>query len=231
MLQRENVLIVGDKQRFANRQAAGALLAPHVKNRLCDVDMTDVVVLGLPRGGMVVAAPIAHELGVRLDFVITRRLLAPNQPALAIGAVTERGRVFLNKPVIDALGVTQSYIDAAIEAEQQEIQASTAVYRSIVPPVDLAGKVVVLVDDNVVTGSTMFATLRGLWAERPNRIILAIPIAPRDTLMALGDFADCIIALRAPADSFTKMDDYYDEFGQTTEEEVVNLFQAFETVV
>ncbi len=230
MLQRENVLIVGEKQPFVNRQTAGASLASHVADHIAQLNLEDVIVLGLPRGGMVVASPIAQALGRPLDFVITRKLLAPHQPQLAIGAVTERGRAFLNKPVIDALGVTDDYIQTAIEDERLEIKASTAAYRAIIPATNLAGKTIIVADDNVITGSTMFATLRGLWAERPNNIILAIPVGPRDTLMALGDFADFVIALRAPTQSFTSMKDYYETYNEVTESDVINILQNFVAV-
>lgn len=231
MLQRENVRIVGHHERFANRHATGQLLAPHVAQYIQQHQFSEIVVLGLPKGGIVVAAPIAQALGVPLDFVVTRKLLAPHQPQLAIGAITDPGRAFLNKPVIDALSISEAYIQEEIEREKQAIATATAAYRSVLPSTSLAGKTIIVADDNVVTGSTMFATLRGLWAERPNNIILALPIAPRDTLMALGDFADYAIALQAPARSFTHMQDYYEEFAEVTEQDVVNILHQFVTTI
>lgn len=226
MLRRENVYIVGDKARFANRQAAGERLAYFVSEHVREQKLENVVVLGLPKGGIVVAAPIAQTLGVPLDFVITRKLLSPHQTQLAIGAVTERGRAFLNKPIIEALSIGEEYIQKEIEHEQEEIKRFTAAYRSVMPATELTGKTVIVADDNVITGSTMFATLRGLWAERPNHIILALPVAPRDTLMSLGDFADYCIALRAPAESFTSMKDYFEEFPEVTDKDVTQILQT-----
>jgi putative phosphoribosyl transferase len=227
MLQRENVRIVGYDGRFPSRHAAGEALATAVATYLQSHTFGEIVVLGLPRGGIVVAAPIAQALGVPLDFVVTRKLLAPNQPQLAIGAITDPGRAFLNKPVIEALGISEVYIQEEIEREKGEIRMATAAYRSVLPSTSLVGKTVIVADDNVVTGSTMFATLRGLWAERPNNIILAIPIAPRDTLMALGDSADYVITLQAPTRSFSSMVDYYDTYDTVHEQDVVNILQQF----
>ena len=227
MLQRENVRIVGYDGRFPSRHCAGESLAVAVASYLQNQPTAEVVVLGLPRGGIVVAAPIARALGVPLDFVVTRKLLAPNQPQLAIGAITDPGRAFLNKPVIEAMGISEAHIRQEIEHAKGEIRTATAAYRSVLPSTSLVGKTVIVADDNVVTGSTMFATLRGLWAERPNNIILAIPIAPRDTLMALGDFADYVITLQAPARSFTSMVDYYDEYHPVTDDDVVAILHQF----
>lgn len=227
MLQRENVLIVGEKERFADRHAAGYMLAPYVADQIAHyhVPPEEVVVFGLPRGGMAVAAPIAEALGKPLDFVVTRKLHAPHQRNLVIGAVTERGRAFLNKPVIDALRIPDSFVQEEITREQYAINNSVAAYRQILPASELAGKTVIVADDNVITGSTMFATLRGLWAERPNRIILALPVAPRETLMALGDFADFIIALRAPTGTFNSMKDYFESYDELTEQDVRGMLQ------
>jgi putative phosphoribosyl transferase len=227
MLKRENVQIIGEKERFADRQTAGQLLVPYVQQKLAEYETLpdEVVVLGLPRGGMAVAAPIAEALGHQLDFVVTRKLHAPHQRNLVIGALTERGRAFLNKPVIDALSISDMFVQEEIAREQMALNSSVAAYRRIVPASDLAGKTVVVADDNVITGSTMFATLRGLWAERPQRIILALPVAPRDTLMALGDFADFIIALRAPMGTFSSMRDYFEAYEELTEEDVQAMLQ------
>lgn len=231
MLQRENVMIVGETQPFADRYTAGMSLTSHVADYIAQQTFADIVVLGLPKGGMAVAAPIAEGINRPLDFVITRKLVAPHQPQLVIGAVTERGRAFLNKPVIDALGVSDEYIQNSIKEVRLEIEASTAAYRCIVPAVNLVGKTVIVADDNVITGSTMFATLRGLWAERPKNIILAIPVAPRETLMALGDFADHVIALQAPRGSFTCMADYYEAYDTVTEEDVIELLKDYVAIV
>ncbi len=227
MLQRENVSIIGEKERFINRQAAGEMLAPYVVKQLRRYNATpdETVVLGLPRGGMAVAAPIAEELGRPLDFVVTRKLYAPQQRNLVIGAVTERGRAFLNKPVIDALSISDTFVQDEIAREQYALNNSVAAYRRIFPASDLAGKTIIVADDNVITGSTMFATLRGLWAERPHRIILALPVAPREPLMALGEFADYIIALRAPTGTFNSMRDYFEEYNELTEQDVREMLQ------
>ncbi|MDA0242793.1 MAG: phosphoribosyltransferase family protein [Chloroflexi bacterium] len=224
---RPNVHIINHAGRFASRRVAGEILATHVAAHVRAHNLENIVVLGLPKGGIVVAAPIAHALGVPLDFVVTRKLFAPHQPQLAIGAITDPGRAFLNKPVIDALGITDAYIEEEIEREKQEIQMATAAYRSVLPSTSLVGKTVIVADDNVITGSTMFATLRGLWAERPNNIVLAIPIAPRDTLISLSEFADSMIALQAPANSFSSMVDYYDEYEPVTDQDVMAILHQF----
>lgn len=229
MLRRENVLITGYSDPFKDRLSAGRGLVDPVRNCLHKKGWLNdgIVVLGLPRGGVMVAAPVAEELEVPLDFVVTRKLRSQNQNDLVIGAVTERGRVFLNKPVIDALSISNETIQAEIDLEKEEIRRSVAAYRSVLPANDLAGKTVVIVDDNVVTGSTMFATLRGVWAERPNNIVLAVPVAPRGTIMALSEFADYVIALKAPADNFTSMKDYYTRYNPLEEEDVVSVLKTY----
>ncbi len=227
MLRRENVLITGYQNLFHDRGAAGQALVGPVKNFLMERSWLDedVVVLGLPRGGVLVAAPLAERLGRPFDFVVTRKLRSPRQQDLVIGAVTERGRVFLNRPVIDALGISEELIQTEIEKEQLEIKSSVASYRSVLAATDLAGKTVIVADDNVITGSTMFATLRGLWAERPRNIVLAVPVAPRDTIMALSEFADYVIALKAPANGFTCMKDYYEIYSEVTEVDVLRTLK------
>jgi putative phosphoribosyl transferase len=229
MLRRENVLITNYSEPFDGRTSAGYALVDAIQSCLQKKDLVneDLVVLGVPRGGIMVAAPVAEKLSLPLDFVVTRKLRIQNHDDLVIGAVTERGRVFLNKPVIDALDISSELIQQEINREKEEIHLSVAAYRSVLPANELAGKTIIIVDDNVITGSTMFATLRGLWAERPNNIILAVPIAPRNTIMALSEFADFVVALKAPAENFTCMGDYYLNYDEVQENDVVSVLKSF----
>lgn len=229
MLRRENVLITGYPETFEDRESAGLALVKPIRTILQKKGWFDeqIIVLGLPRGGVMVAAPVADALQVPLDLIVTRKLRSQNRKDLVIGAVTERGRVFLNKPVINALAISKEAIDEEINREKKEINSSVASYRTVLPANDLAGKTIVIVDDNVITGSTMFATLRGVWAERPANIVLAVPVAPRETIMALSEFADYVVALKAPTENFTTMGAYYDRYEQVEEEDVVAVIKRF----
>lgn len=229
MLRRENVLITGYPDMFEDRESAGRALVKPIRTCLQKKGWADnqIIVLGLPRGGVMVAAPVADALQVPLDLIVTRKLRSQNRKDLVIGAVTERGRVFLNKPVINALAISNEAIQAEINVEKEEINKSVAAYRHVLPANELAGKTIVIVDDNVITGSTMFATLRGVWAERPANIVLAVPVAPRNTIMALSEFADYVIALKAPTENFTGMGDYFDSYEPVEEEKVVAVLNQF----
>lgn len=230
MRYRNNVFICNRPIPFENRvtvgQALGDVVAQHVENK----GIEEPVVLGLPRGGMVVAAQVSERLLAPMNFMVTRKLHAPFRRDLVIGAVTESGRSFLNKPVIDALNVSDEYIQSEIAREQSEIQASTAAYRSILPALDIHGRNVILVDDNVITGSTMFASLRALWAEHPKNVIVAAPVASRDVLLALSEFADNVLALHATSKPIENMEHFYEEFGTVTDDQVIDLLHSLVTV-
>lgn len=207
---------------FQNRQEAGWLLAKELspyQNR------PDVLVLGIPRGGVVVAYEVARALGAPLEVYITRKIGAPHNPELAIGAVASDGTVVLDQGLIQTLGVSQSYIAAEAEKERVEIYRRLTRYRGERPAPQIEGKIAIVVDDGIATGATVSATLRALRHANPKELILAIPVAPRDTLERLRGEADKVVCLHTP-EVFWAVGSFYIEFAQTSDEEVVSLLQA-----
>ncbi len=207
---------------FEDRVHAGRLLA----QRLEDLKgAEDVVVLGVPRGGVVVAAEIARHLGAPLDVYITRKLGAPGNPELAIGAVAEDGTLVLDQESIAMLRVSEAYLEEERRRQQEEIRRRAARYRRGRPPIPLEGKRVVLVDDGVATGHTMEAAVRSL-RQRPIReLILAIPVGPPSTIARLRRLADRVEVLVEP-DMFWAVGMFYRDFHQVSDAEVEALLAS-----
>ena len=208
--------------RFRDRGEAGQLLAEELDFLK---DKEDVVVLGIPRGGVVVAYEVAQAIGAPLDVYITRKIGAPYNPELAIGAVASDGRTVLDHDLVRQLGVPKDYVEEETERQRREIERRAREYRGDRPPLDLAGKTVVVVDDGVATGATTMATLRALQKQEPKELILAIPVGPPDTVKQLGEEADRVICLSTPR-LFWAVGAFYAVFDQTQDEEVKRLLGA-----
>lgn len=206
---------------FADRTEAGRLLAQALEEYR---GRGDVVVLGLPRGGVVVAYEVASTLGAPLDVVISRKIPAPGNPELAIGAVGPDGSVVRDPIAEQYPGVTSEYLERAVSREEAEIQRRTAAYRRDRPPVSLEGKTVIVVDDGIATGATMLATLRGLRAEKPKELVLAVPVAAPGSLARLSQEADRVVVLHTP-EFFYAVGEWYHDFRQVSDEEVINLLE------
>jgi putative phosphoribosyl transferase len=205
--------------RFRDRQEAGQHLAQvlsFLKGR------QGLLVLGIPRGGVVVAYEVASALHAPLDVAITRKLGAPHNPELAIGAVTSSGEVVLDTDLLWRLGIPDKYIERETELQREEIQRRLKSYRGDRPLPDLKGRIVILVDDGVATGSTTRATLRALRKSEPQELILAIPVGPPETVAELEKEADRVVCLTTPF-LFWAVGAFYDVFDQTTDEEVQQL--------
>jgi putative phosphoribosyl transferase len=205
---------------FQNRSQAGFLLA----RELNDLKDKKAVVLGIPRGGIVVAQSLAQEINADLDIVISRKLGAPGQSELAIGALAENGQVYLNRNVLDELAVSESYIEREKERQMEEIKRRSRLIRDVLPRVSLAGRRVVLTDDGVATGSTMQAAIWAVRRENPQKLIAAIPVASEEAVSRLAGDVDELVCLRLPSNFFA-VGQFFVQFSQVTDEEVLEILK------
>ena len=210
---------------FRNRQHAGELLAAQLAAYRGQLN---ALVLALPRGGVPVAAVLARELGLPLDVFPVRKLGAPAQPEYAMGAIAVNGLVVLHKQAIASLHVSQSTLDAVIAREHEELLRQERVYRDPRPPLILAGKTLILVDDGLATGYTMLAAIRATRELHPARIVVAVPLAPADTLDHLRPEADEVVCFHTPHDLFA-IGQFYEDFSQTTDDQVREALRELAT--
>jgi predicted phosphoribosyltransferase len=204
--------------RFSDRREAGRRLAA----LLADAGLQDPLVLALPRGGVPVAYEIATALGAPLDVFVARKVGAPGHPEYGIGAVAEGGTGVVDAWAAQALGLTQEDFDRRAADEQREVERRVQEYRGERRLPALAGRDVVLVDDGLATGVTAEAALRALRAQEPRRLILAVPVCAPETARRLRGLADEVICVASPPD-FRAVGLWYDDFGQTSDEEVRDL--------
>jgi putative phosphoribosyl transferase len=202
---------------FVDRQEAGRRLA----EALADLKGQDVVVLGIPRGGVVVATEVARAYGWSLDTVIPRKIRAPGNPELGLGAIAPGVRV-LDQRMLDVLGVSEQYLEREIAEEEREIERRSEAYRRGRPAVDVKDKVVVVVDDGIATGGTATAAVRWAKAQGARKVILAVPVAPAEGVRNLSREADEVVCLETP-EPFYAVGQWYQEFPQTSDEEVVQI--------
>lgn len=205
---------------FRDRSDAGRQLA----ERLAGYRDEHPVVLALPRGGVPVGYEIAHALGAPLDVVLVRKLGAPGQPELAMGAVAEGGMVFLNDEIVKMLGVTEDEIAESARRELEEIARRARLYRGDRPPIEPRGRVVILVDDGIATGATMRVAIRALRAKEPKKIVLAVPVAAPDSAQIIRSEVDDFVCLATP-EGFYAVGQWYRDFRQTTDGEVIELLR------
>lgn len=206
---------------FADRIEAGDLLA----EALVDYAGPKTVVLGIPRGGLVVAREVALRLKAPLDIVLSRKMGAPENPELAIGAIAESGEIFLDQALAYRVGAGEQYIEQERQNQFLEIQRRSRVYRNIRPKVDLKNKDVIIIDDGVATGSTVQAAIWSVRQESPHKIIGAFPVGPEETLRNLCRSADEIICLKAPP-FLGGVGRFYFRFEQVEEKEVLSILES-----
>ena len=205
---------------FRDRVEAGRQLADALRGRVED----DVVVLGIPRGGVVVAAEVARGLGCELDVVVPRKIGAPFNPELALGAIAAGVQVW-DRDLIERLRIPERFLQDEVKTEEAEIERRTAVYRDDLPAAELAGRTVVLTDDGIATGSTALAALRWTKGQGAARIVLAVPVAPPETVERFRAEADYVVVLLAPL-GFHAVGEWYERFDQTSDDEVVEALRA-----
>lgn len=186
----------------------------------------DPVVLALPRGGVPVAYEIASALGARLDLAIVRKVGAPGNPELAVAAIVDGNppEVVLNREIIEAYGLHDDQLAALVARERPELERRHAVYRGKRQPLSVRGKTVILVDDGAATGTTMKVVARAIRRRSPAEIILALPVAPPDTVADLSHEADRVVCLAQPA-HFRALGYHYREFHQLSDAEVLELLE------
>jgi putative phosphoribosyl transferase len=204
---------------FRNRMHAGQVLAEMLQEY---GNREDVVVLALPRGGLPVAFEIASALHAPLDVFLVRKLGVPGQEELAMGAIATGGIRVLNYDVIRHLGVPENVIDSATKAEQRELDRREHAYRGSREPPEVRGRSVILIDDGLATGSTMRAAVTALRQQTPARIVVAVPVAAVSTCQEFQDEVDQIICAATP-EPFYGVGQWYEDFSQTTDEEVRDL--------
>jgi putative phosphoribosyl transferase len=207
---------------FADREEAGRLLA----ERLAGMSLPEPLVLALPRGGVPVGAQIARRLQAPLDVAFVRKLGAPEQPELAIGAVAngDSPEIVLNPEIVEALGLTEDFITSAAARELAVIAQRRQDYAAVRAEVSPKARSVIIVDDGVATGMTMQAALRSVRHAQPARVIAAVPVASRDAAAMLRQEADDVICLSAPR-SFHSVGSFYRAFDQVSDEEVIALLR------
>jgi putative phosphoribosyl transferase len=207
--------------QFRNRAEAGHLLAQKL---MAYAYGPDVLVLGLPRGGVPVAFEIAKTLQVPMDIWLVRKLGVPTQKELAMGAIATGGVRVLNQRVVHWLGISDAVINKVTAEEQQELERRNQVYRGDKPALDVRNRSIILVDDGLATGSTMHAAIASLRQQKPDRIVVAVPVAPSSVYKEFQHEADEMICLQTP-ESFDAIGAWYVDFSQTTDQEVRDLLE------
>ena len=210
---------------FANRQDAGQKLAA----KLLDYRDKQPVVLGIPRGGVVVAAEVARELDAPLDLIIPRKVGAPGNRELAVGAVAPDGTVIYDERALSMMGLRQTDLQDEVAHQIKEIERRTISYRGSREPLSLRGKTVIVVDDGIATGLTAKAALRSVRNQEPKFLILAVPVTTMEAAVELRKDIDELVCLLVP-EVFYAVGQFYEDFSQTTDEEVTTLLNARGTV-
>jgi predicted phosphoribosyltransferase len=202
-----------------DRVGAGKQLAKALKTT-----SKDAIVLAVPRGGVVVGYEVARALGIPLDIIVTKKIGAPDNPELAIGAVAEDGTFILDEDIVRQVYVPKGYVEEEVERMRQEIQRRLIRYRGDVPYPDLKNREVIVVDDGVATGSTLKAALKLLRRRGAKSVTVAVPVGPPDTIHELEKLADRVVCLHTPA-MFYAIGQFYEDFSQTNDEEVTELLR------
>jgi predicted phosphoribosyltransferase len=204
--------------RFKNRQQAAQLLAERLR---VTYQNKNPLILGVPRGAVPMARFIADALGGELDVVLVHKLTHPEQPELAIGAIDEQGNAFIADWAAD---VDPAYLDAEKQRQLAVLARRRATYTPARPPIDAAGRIVIVVDDGIATGSTMTAALRAIRRRRPKKLIGAVAVASPDAARAMRHECDAVVCLNVPAE-FYAVGQFFDDFDQVTDEEVIAILK------
>jgi len=206
---------------FVDRENAGRALAQKL---LKYKGIPDLLIIGLPRGGVVVAFEVAKALQAQMDVFIVRKLGAPYQPELAMGAVAEGGMLLLNDAVVNYLSISREFIDRTAKEQMVELERRQKLYRGDREMTKIAGRTVIVVDDGLATGATMKVAVRALKRKVPSKLVIAVPLGAYSTCSELKEEADELICLMTP-EPFSAVGSWYENFEQTTDQQVRDLLQ------
>ena len=207
---------------FKNRRAAGQLLAKRIKDNLSEFDPQNTVVFGIPRGGVVTAAEVARGLGAQLSIVVTKKIGAPGHEELAVGAVSEDGSKVLDHDLIARLRVKKIDLEKQIATAKAKIQDYKLKFKT--KKLEIKNKTVILVDDGIATGSTVESAVLYLKKKKPKKLVVASPVSSRESYRSIGKMVDEMVVLDTPS-AFYAVGQFYRDFPQVTDEEVVELIQ------
>jgi putative phosphoribosyl transferase len=207
--------------KFADRVDAGKQLAQKLEKYK---NGTDVIVLGLARGGVVIAYEVARALGLAMDIKIVRKIGAPSNPELAVGALTASGTIYLNKPLMNSLGVTVDILAPSIEAEKKEALRRWHVYCGDQEPLEINDKTVILVDDGIATGASMEVAIQSVALHGAKKIVVAAPIIAASVVPTLTKKVSEVVSLCQPID-FWGIGQFYDSFEQVSDDQIVSIMQ------
>lgn len=207
--------------KFHNRIEAGNLLA----ERLAENRYSSMIVLGIPRGGVILGDIVAKKLGADFDIVIPRKLGAPENEELAIGAVMEDGTVYINRYIVNALRIPENYIQNERLRQVAEIRRRSTAYRKHDLSYKITGKNAIIVDDGIATGATVIASARWARKHHPSTLTIAVPVAPSQTVDVLEQESDSVIVLHTPHD-FGSVGQFYEEFGPVSDDQVTQIMRS-----
>ena len=207
---------------FRDRDDAALQLAERLKGR----EFRDPLVLAIPRGGVAVGAGLARELGADLDVVLAHKLRAPGQPELAVGAISEDGELCLNHHAEEVPGLTEEYLARERRYQLGKLQARSKLLRRARPVAPIANRSVIVTDDGIATGSTMIAALRVIGGKNPHDVVVAVPVASPDRLAEIRRHGDEVICVLKPR-SFWAIGQFYEDFAQLDDDEVLDLLRSF----
>lgn len=213
-------IITHSDQPFKNRAQAAELLA----DQLSVYRGQKVVVLGIPRGGVVVAEKLAEHLGAELDIILSRKLTAPQNPELAIGSVSETGKVYIDQSIVNSVGADQRYIEQEKQSQLEKLHQYAMKYRPVVSKASYADKTVIVTDDGIATGATMKSALLAVRTENPRKLIAAVPVACESAINQLAGDVDELLCLRQPQ-VFYAISQFFTYFHQVQDEQVIELLK------
>lgn len=211
---------------FKHREDAAERLADKLKS-LVEKSANELIVLAIPRGGVVTGDVVACRLGAKLDIVVSRKIGAPYNSELAIGAVMHDGSFFPNEDVIKMLNISQGYVNEQISIQKKEIERRLMIFRGS-KQYHLQDKTIILIDDGIATGATMFAAIQWLRNQKPKRLIVAVPVAPKDTFDKFkeDEKVDDVVVLQSPI-AFSAVGAFYEDFSQVKDEKVMQIMNKY----